>query len=114
MLVLGEIGEDLPSAFQQSGHAPAGGEDAGHHTERDGIGRQAGVDELGGRFSGTEPYTRRQSADDADAVNGLDDGGRTGAGRFAHACWTSFSMRFSLPLAISPPTKVRCLGFNAA
>ena len=49
--VLGEIGEDLARAFEQSGDGPARSEDARHHAQRDGVGRKAGVDELGGRLS---------------------------------------------------------------
>ena len=69
MPVLGEIGEDLARAFEQRGNGPARGEDAGHHAERDGVGREAGVDELGGRLSRAQPHSGCQAADDADAVD---------------------------------------------
>ena len=78
--VLGEVGEDLACAFEKRGDGPAGGEDAGDHAERDGVRREAGVDELGGRFSRAEPCARAESAEDADAVDGAEAGGCVCAG----------------------------------
>ncbi len=47
--------ERLARAFEERGERPARGEDAGDHEERDGEGREAGVDELGGRLRCAEP-----------------------------------------------------------
>ena len=69
MLVLGEVGEDVARAFEQGGQRPARGEYAGHHAERDGKGREAGVDQLGGGFRRAEPHPGSKGAGYADAVD---------------------------------------------
>ena len=72
--VLGEVGEDLARAFEERGDGPAGSEDSGDHAERDGVGREAGIDELGRRFSRAKPYAGGESAEHADAVDGAETG----------------------------------------
>ena len=68
VLVVGEVGEDVARAFEQGGDGPARGEDAGDHAERDGEGREAGVDELGGRFRRAEPDAGTEPAEHAEAM----------------------------------------------
>ena len=75
------------------GNGPASGEDARHHAERDGVGRESGVDELGGRLSRAQPYAGCKSADDADAVNRLDGREPDWCGPF-RSCLPDFSLRF--------------------
>ena len=67
--VFGQIGEDVARALQHGGHGPASGEDAGDHAERDRVRRQAGVDQLGGRFGRAKPHARSQPAQHAEAMN---------------------------------------------
>ena len=86
--VAGEVGEDLARALEEGGERPAGEEDAGDHAEGDGVGREAGVDELGGGFSGAEPCSGGEGAEDAEVVRGVAGvlvrlrmgGGRQGGG----------------------------------
>ena len=68
-LIFVEISEDLPRSLEESGNSPARREYAGHHAERDGIGREAGVDELCGRLGRAQPDTRSQPADHANTMD---------------------------------------------
>ena len=63
-----QVGEDVAGALEQRGKGPARGEDAGDHAERDGEGREAGVDQLGGGFSRAEPDAGGEAADDAERM----------------------------------------------
>ena len=64
-----EIGEDCARAFEQCRDGPARGEDAGHHAQRDRIGREAGVDELGGRLCRAQPDARAEPAEYAETMS---------------------------------------------
>jgi hypothetical protein len=84
MTMLGEVGEDVARAFEHGGDGPARSEDACDHAERDGVGGKAGVDEFGGSFSGSEPDSGGEGAEDAEAVDGGKDDWRIRSSRCAH------------------------------
>ena len=59
----------LARAFHQRGQRPARGEHAGHHAQRNRERREAGVDQLGGRFGRAQPHARAQPAQHAQPVH---------------------------------------------
>src|SRR6185503_18347212 len=87
MAVFGKIGKDIARALEHCGDGPASCKDSGDHAEGDGIGREAGVDELGGSFGSTEPDSGGEGAEDTEAVNRGKDYGRIGSSCGAHSIW---------------------------
>ena len=63
-----QIGEDIAGSLEQRRERPARGEHAGDHAERNGEGREARVDQLGGRLGRAQPDARGQAADHAQPV----------------------------------------------
>src|SRR5579875_574990 len=65
-----EVAEDVVGSFKGDGERPACDKDAEYHAERDGIGREAGGNELGGSLRPAQPCACSKRADDAQAMEG--------------------------------------------
>src|ERR1039457_5201348 len=85
--VFGEVGENLTCALDQGGDGPPRREYACDHAERNCIGRETGVDELGGSFGSAQPYACSEAADHADAVDRFQYFGRVRPGQWTHLLW---------------------------
>ena len=81
-----QVADDVAGALEQGGEGPARGEDAGHHPQRDGEGREADVDQLGRRLGRAQPHAGGESAGYAEAMEGMGVLGGNGRVRVAWFC----------------------------
>ena len=72
VLLFGEIGEDLPVPLSSVGTVQRAVKTPATMQSEIGEGREAGVDQLCGRFCGAEPDAGGKAADHADSVEGFD------------------------------------------